>query len=209
MDLNGSWKWLEGIFWKAWAPCYNALSTMIIIAGFNGELNVPTDEIIPRMITDPRIYFPFPSIFTNRNYSFWILYNLSNCFSLWTYSNSVKPIFHWKTSLRWVPDANEIDINNMKCTCPTRKFCIGDPTPPIFHWLASGVGVGGNANFRFGVGGYPMQPIFHWLALGGFALGDSKICVTWRKRYQHVGIFALGDAKVPNANSFASQWNIG
>ena len=27
--------------------------------------------------------------------------------------------------------------------------------------------------------------------------------------YQHVGIFALDDAKVPNANGFASQWNIG
>ena len=39
---------------------------------------------------------------------------------------------------------------------------------------------------------------------GGFVLG-----VTQRKRYQHVGIFALGDAKVPNANGFASQWNIG
>ena len=35
------------------------------------------------------------------------------------------------------------------------------------------------------------------------------MCVTQRKRYQHVGIFALGDAKVPNANGFASQWNIG
>ena len=39
------------------------------------------------------------------------------------------------------------------------------------------------------------------------------------QRYQHVGIFALGDAKVhffalgdakvPNANGFTSQWNIG
>ena len=36
-----------------------------------------------------------------------------------------------------------------------------------------------------------------------------KIWITQRKRYQHVGIFALGDAKVPNANGFASQWNIG
>ena len=36
--------------------------------------------------------------------------------------------------------------------------------------------------------------------VGGFAVGE---------RYQHVGIFALGDAKVPNANGFASQWNIG
>ena len=52
--------------------------------------------------------------------------------------------------------------------------------------------------------------------LGGFASGDVK---NLRKRYQHVGIFALGDAKVlsfalddakvPNANGFASQWNIG
>ena len=36
-----------------------------------------------------------------------------------------------------------------------------------------------------------------------------KICVTQRKRYKHVGIFALGDAEVTNANSFALQWNIG
>ena len=41
-----------------------------------------------------------------------------------------------------------------------------------------------------------MQPIFHWLALQIFSRHD-------------VGIFALGDAKVPNANGFASQWNIG
>ena len=27
------------------------------------------------------------------------------------------------------------------------------PTIPIFHWLASGFGVGANAKFRFGVGG--------------------------------------------------------
>ena len=37
----------------------------------------------------------------------------------------------------------------MKCTWPTPD----DPTPPIFHWLASGFGVGANANLRFGVGG--------------------------------------------------------
>ena len=39
-----------------------------------------------------------------------------------------------------IPPKNEfalgaqIDIDNMKCTCPTRKSCVGDPTPPIFHW---------------------------------------------------------------------------
>ena len=31
-----------------------------------------------------------------------------------------------------------------------------------------------------------------------FALGNAKVLS-----------FALGDAKVPNANGFASQWNIG
>ena len=45
----------------------------------------------------------------------------------------LKPIFHQKTGLRWVPDANEIDINNMKCTCPTPAPTPEDPTPPIFH----------------------------------------------------------------------------
>ena len=56
-------------------------------------------------------------------------------------------------------------------------------------------------------------PLTH---VGGFAIGDAKICVTQRKRYQHVGI---GNAKVwhlgskptpvPNANGFALQWTIG
>ena len=35
------------------------------------------------------------------------------------------------------------------------------------------------------------------------------MCVTQRKKYQHVGIFALGDAKVPNENGLASQCNTG
>ena len=51
-----------------------------------------------------------------------------------------------------VPNANEIDTQNMKCTCPTQEICILNPTQPIFHWLALGFGVGGNAHFRFGVG---------------------------------------------------------
>ena len=53
--------------------------------------------------------------------------------------------------------------------------------------------------------------VLHWVT--------QKNCVTQRKRYQHVVSFALGNAKVwhwgskptpvPNANGFASQWNIG
>ena len=52
-------------------------------------------------------------------------------------------------------------------------------------------------------------PLTH---VGGFALGDANVS-------QHVGIFALGDAKVlsfalgdakvPDANGFALQWNVG
>ena len=44
-------------------------------------------------------------------------------------------------------NANKMDTNNMKCTCPTRDFCIGDLTQPIFHWLALGFCFGGNTNF--------------------------------------------------------------
>ena len=65
---------------------------------------------------------------------------------------SVKPIFHWKWGSRWAPNANEIYTKNMKCTCPTPAPTPEGPTPPIFHWLASGVGVGVNANFKFCVG---------------------------------------------------------
>ena len=65
-------------------------------------------------------------------------------------NKNLKPIFQWKWGSRWVPNANEIYTKNMKYTCPTPAFC---PRQPIFHWLASGFGVGAYANFRFGVGG--------------------------------------------------------
>ena len=92
-------------------------------------------------------------------------------------------------------NANEMSTNNMKCTWSTRKICVGDPTQPIFHWLALGFCVGGNANYMFRVGGNANFSVF---------------------RYQHVGI---GNAKSsrrgcyptpdPNANGLALQWNIG
>ena len=40
-----------------------------------------------------------------------------------------------------------------KCTWSTPEFCVGDPTRPIFHLFALGVGIGGNTNFSFLVGG--------------------------------------------------------
>ena len=53
----------------------------------------------------------------------------------------VKPIFPSKMDLRWVPNANEIDTNNMKCTCPTQgsnalRFMLG-----VMQMLAFALGV--------------------------------------------------------------------
>ena len=100
-----------------------------------------------------------------------------------------KPIFHWKLGLRWLP------TKNVKCTWPTPALCAGDPTPPIFHLLSLGVGVGGNTNVNVRVGANANFSVF---------------------RYQHVGIpnaklCRLGSKATPgpNANGFASQWNIG
>ena len=64
-----------------------------------------------------------------------------------------KPLFHWKSRSHWLPNANEIDTNNMKCTCPTPAPRVGDPTPPIFHLLALGVGVGETQILVFALGG--------------------------------------------------------
>ena len=49
----------------------------------------------------------------------------------------------------------------MNCTWPMQKFCVGDPMQPIFHWLALGFCVGGNANvIMFCVGGNANFSIF-------------------------------------------------
>ena len=34
----------------------------------------------------------------------------------------LKPIFHWKLDLRWLPNANEIDTKKKKCMWPTQTF---------------------------------------------------------------------------------------
>ena len=45
------------------------------------------------------------------------------------------------------PTRKKSTPKQMKCTWPTRKLCVGDPTQPIFHWLTLGFCIGGNANF--------------------------------------------------------------
>ena len=83
---------------------------------------------------------------------------------------------------------NEMSINNMKCTWPTRKFCVGDSVQPIFHWLELGICIWGNANFMFTLG---VTQILAFLDINMLvlpmlitALGEplnAKICV-----YYHV-----------------------
>ena len=60
-----------------------------------------------------------------------------------------------------------------------------DPTPPIFHWLASGVGVGANAN----ISNFRYQHV---------VIPNAEF---WRR-----GV--LPNAS-PRRQNFASQWNIG
>ena len=101
---------------------------------------------------------------------------------------SVKPIFHCKLGLCWL-------TNNMKCTWPIRRFCVGDPTQPIFLWLASGFCIGGNANFMFRVEGNANLRGFRDQYVG---IPNAKL---WR--------WGSKPTQGPNANGFASQWNIG
>ena len=73
----------------------------------------------------------------------------------------------------------------MKSTWPMPVPPVRDPTPPIFHLLALGVDIGGNTNFsvfRYQHVGIPNAKLWHW--------GSKPM-------------------RGPNANGFASQWNIG
>ena len=97
----------------------------------------------------------------------------------------LKSILHWKLRSHWLTNANEMDTNNMKSRWPTPAPCVGDPTPPIFHLLALGVGVGGNANFS----------VFRYQYVG---ITNAKL---WR--------WGSKPTRGPNANGFVSQWNIG
>ena len=70
----------------------------------------------------------------------------------------------------------------MKCIWPARKFCVGDPTQRIFHWLALGFCVGGNANFMFRVGGNANFSVFRYQHVG---IGNGNL---WRKFLRCSGI---------------------
>ena len=107
----------------------------------------------------------------------------------------LKPLFLWKLGLRWLPNANETNTSNKKSTWPMPAPCVGDPMPPIFHLLALGVGVGGNANVSVRIGGNANFSTFGYQYVG---IPSPKL---WRWGSQPM--------PGPNMNGCASQWNIG
>ena len=99
------------------------------------------------------------------------------------------------------PTRMKLTPKKVKCTWPTPKFCVGTQR----NLYSTGL--------RLVFASGKMQLLV-------FASGKTRKNLRHlHKRYQHVDIiasgdakvlsFVLGDAKVPNASSFASQWNIG
>ena len=93
----------------------------------------------------------------------------------------------------------------MKCTCPTQRPNARDPTQPIFHWkwvlcllpnAKKSTPKKWNVHGRRKKFASPNARDTNMLVF--LALGNTKVLS-----------FALGDAKVPNATSFAFWWNIG
>ena len=89
----------------------------------------------------------------------------------------------------------------MKCTWPTPE----DPTPPIFHWKWGSRWLP-NANEM-----YTKKRNVHGQRkkFASPNARDTNMLVFLALANAKVLSFALGDAKVPNASSFAFWWNIG
>ena len=66
--------------------------------------------------------------------------------------DTLKPIFHWKLGSRWLPNANEINTKNMKCTWPTPEFCIGTQRNLYSTRLRLGLASGKTQILRFASG---------------------------------------------------------
>ena len=100
----------------------------------------------------------------------------------------LKPIFHWKLGSRWLPNANEINTKNMKCTWPTPEFCIGTQR----NLYSTGLRLG-FASGKTQILGFALAPRYQHVCIP-----NAKF---WRRGYC--------PTPTPNARYFASQWNIG
>ena len=117
---------------------------------------------------------------------------IANTNAIWEFDSDLrqevqelKPIFHWKLGWYWLPNANEMSTNNMKCTWPIQKLCVGDPAQPIFHWFALGFALGVAQILFFALG---VTPILAFLDTNmlvypkqNFALGVLANARTQRK----------------------------
>ena len=107
--------------------------------------------------------------------------------------------------MRRVSDANEINTKNMKCTCPTQRPNARDPTPPIFHWelgLRLLPYAKKSTHKKRNVHGRRKK-------LASPNARDTNMLVFLASANAKVLLFALPDAKVPDARYFAFWWNIG
>ena len=111
--------------------------------------------------------------------------------------NTGKPIFHCKLGSHWVTNTNEMSTNNMKCTWPMRKVCIGDPTQTLLHWLALGFCIGGNANITFRVEGNANFRVFRYQHVSR-PYTQCKFCVGSSR-------WLRPPTRGPNASVFASK----
>ena len=125
-----------------------------------------------------------PSLKINRARSPFLKFDMRHGF--------LKPIFHQKPGSRWVPNANVIDTNNMKSTCPMR--CQSESALPKLSYIPPAC-VGGVGASR-------------WVN------GGSR----WYREdfgYEHVGFdnakvscWGYSPKRSPNASGIALQWNI-
>ena len=99
---------------------------------FNDIKDVVSPELLVNFDPQRRFFYYYYFFFINFTHLHDLPYRVNYMMNI--HINDIKPIFHQKTGLRWVPDANKIDINNMKCTCLTPAPTPEGPTPPIFHW---------------------------------------------------------------------------
>ena len=116
----------------------------------------------------------------------WPKYSLSGkTQGIGKFCQNIKPIFHLKTGLRWVPDANENYTKNMKCTCPTRKIFVGTQRNLYFTGLRLGFTLGKTQLLGFASG----KNVKNWRHL------TQKIPTCWYPQRK-----SLGSGLLPNAN---------
>ena len=93
---------------------------------------------------------------------------------------------------------NEIYTKNMKCTCPTRKFCVGTQCNLYSTGLRLGFASGKTQLLGFASG----KNVKNWRHL------TRKIPTCWYSQPKSLASGLLPDAN-PRRQNFASQWNIG